>query len=422
MSSKDTRVTTKPDAGAQPAAVSGRESGPEAAFLTASVHGGQPAQFGYDSLTLPIVQTATYTFANTAELVTYMQGQGKQREEYGRYGNPTVRVLEERVAALEHAEDAVAFSSGMAAVTSAIFALVGSGNHVILFNDCYRRTRQFVTTFLSRFGVRHTLVPSADLAALEAAFEKDTKLVVSEAPTNPFNAVVDVPRLAEICRERRVRTLIDSTFATPVNLTPVDHGIDLVVHSATKYLSGHNDVLAGVIAGKAGLCSLVRDVRHMLGAVCDPHAAYLVHRGIKTLALRVGQQNASTQAIAEALDKHPKVVRVHYPGLPSHPHHEVGQRFMRGYGGVVTFELKGDMASTNRFIDALKIPRIAPSLGGVESLVEQPALMSYFEMPTEQREALGMKDTLVRYSVGIEAASDLIADLHQALAAANIAD
>jgi cystathionine gamma-synthase len=420
MSSKDPRAT-KPDSGAAPAAVSG-EPAAESAFLTSSVHGGQPSQFAYDSLTLPIVQTATYTFANTAELVTYMQGQGKQREEYGRYGNPTVRVLEERVAALEHAEDAVAFSSGMAAVTSAIFALVGQGGHVILFNDCYRRTRQFVATFLARYGVRHTLVASADLAGLEAAFEKDTKLVVSEAPTNPFNAVVDVPRLAEICRERRVRTLIDSTFATPVNLTPLDLGIDLVVHSATKYLSGHNDVLAGVIAGKAPLCSLVRDVRHMLGAVCDPHAAYLVHRGIKTLALRVAQQNASTQAIAEMLDAHPKVVRVHYPGLPSHPHHEVGKRFMRGFGGVVTFELKGDLASTGRFIDALEIPRIAPSLGGVESLVEQPALMSYFEMPSEQRELLGMKDTLVRYSVGIEAASDLIGDLNQALVSANIPD
>jgi cystathionine gamma-synthase len=391
-------------------------------LLTTAVQGGQPAQFAHESLTLPIVQTATYTFANTAELVTYMEGAGKQREEYGRYGNPTVRVLEERVAVLERAEDAVAFSSGMAAVTSAIFALVGQGSHVILFNDCYRRTRQFVTNFLSRFGVRHTLVPSADLAALEAAFEKDTKLVISEAPTNPFLAVVDLPRVAELCRERRVRTLIDSTFATPVNLTPLDLGIDLVVHSATKYLSGHNDVLAGVIAGKAGLVSLVRDVRHMMGAVCDPHAAYLVHRGIKTLALRVAQQNASSQALAEALERHPKITRVHYPGLESHPSHTTAKRFMRGFGGVVTFEVKGDLASTGRFIDALKIPRIAPSLGGVESLVEQPALMSYFELSTEAREELGMRDTVVRYAVGIEDARDLLADLQQALAAANIPD
>jgi cystathionine gamma-synthase len=418
-SSKDKR----PESGALEG---GRAGGDPAAdgggLLTASVQGGQPAQFAHESLTLPIVQTATYTFTNTAELVQYMEGAGKEREEYGRYGNPTVRVLEERVAVLERAEDAVAFSSGMAAVTSAIFALVSQGSHVILFNDCYRRTRQFVTSFLARFGVRHTLVASADLAALEAAFEPDTKLVISEAPTNPFLAVVDLPQMAALCRERRVKTLVDSTFATPVNLTALELGIDLVVHSATKYLSGHNDVLSGVIAGKAGLVSLVRDVRHMMGAVCDPHAAYLVHRGIKTLGLRVAQQNASSQAMAEALERHPKISRVYYPGLETHPNHATARKIMRGYGGVVTFEVKGDLASTGRFIDALRIPRIAPSLGGVESLVEQPALMSYFELSTEAREKLGMRDTLVRYAVGIEDARDLIADLHQALATANIPD
>jgi cystathionine gamma-synthase len=387
---------------------------------TSAVHGGEPEHYAHDSLTLPIVQTATYTFKNTAELVAYMEGH-REREEYGRYGNPTVRVLEERVAALEGAEDAAAFSSGMAAVTSAIFALVGQGAHVVLFNDCYRRTRQFVTAFLDRFGVRYTLVPSADLTALEAAIEKDTKLVISEAPTNPYLAVVDLPRLAEICRERRVKTLIDSTFATPVNLTPAALGIDLIVHSATKYLSGHNDVLAGVVAGKAGLVSLVRDVRHILGGVCDPHAAYLVHRGIKTLALRVAHQNASAQAMAEMLERHPKVGRVYYPGLESHASHKTATAIMRGFGGVVTFELKGDMASTGRFIDALKIPHIAASLGGVESLVEQPALMSYFELSSEARVKIGIKDTLVRYALGIEDPHDLIADIEAALAVADIA-
>jgi cystathionine gamma-synthase len=397
--------------------MSPKERGPA---HTAAVHAGEPERYAYDSLTLPIVQTATYTFQNTAELVAYMEGR-KEREEYGRYGNPTVRVLEERLAALEGAEDAVAFSSGMAATTSAILALVGQGAHVVLFNDCYRRTRQFVTSFLDRFGVRHTLVPSADLGALEAALQKDTKLVISEAPTNPLLAVVDLPRLAEICRERRIKTLVDSTFATPINLTPLSFGIDLVVHSATKYLSGHNDVLAGHIAGKAGLCSLVRDVRHMLGAVCDPHAAYLVHRGLKTLALRVSQQNRSAQALAETLEKQAKVARVYYPGLPSFPTHKAALATMRGFGGVVTFELKGDLASTSRFIDALKIPRIAPSLGGVESLVEMPALMSYFELSSEERARIGMNDTLVRYAVGIEDGDELIADVLSALSQAEIA-
>jgi cystathionine gamma-synthase len=382
--------------------------------FTSAVHGGEPPRYAHDSLTLPIVQTATYTFKDTAELIAFMEGQ-KEREEYGRYGNPTVRVVEERVAALEGAEDAVAFSSGMAATTSAILALVGQGAHVVLFNDCYRRTRQFVTSFLSRYGVRHTLIGSADLAALEAAIEPDTKLVISEAPTNPFLSVVDIPKMVQICRDRRVKTLIDSTFATPYNLRPAELGVDLIVHSATKYLSGHNDVLAGVVAGKSGLVSLVRDVRHMMGAICDPHAAYLVHRGLKTLALRIAQQNLNAQALAETLERHPAVARVFYPGLASHPNHETAVRLMRGYGGVVTFELKGDLASTGRFVDALKIPKIAPSLGGVESLVEQPALMSYFELSTEQRERIGMKDTLVRYAVGIEDTNEIVADAQQAL-------
>jgi cystathionine gamma-synthase len=383
--------------------------------LTPSVHGGEPRHYAHDSLTAPIVQTATYTFENTAELVAYMEG-NKEREEYGRYGNPTARLLEERVASLEGTPDAVSFSSGMAAVTSAILALTKSGDHVVLFSDCYRRTRQFVTGFLAQFGVQHTLVPPADLDALERALRADTKLVVSEAPTNPYLSVVDLQRLSAICRPKRIRTLIDSTFATPVNLNPGEHGIDLIVHSATKYLSGHNDVLAGVVAGNAALVSLVRDVRHMMGAICDPHAAYLVLRGLKTLALRVRQQNESAQAIAEALQGHARVKHVWYPGLPSHPSHAVATRLMRGFGGVVSFELHGDLDSTSKFVDALQIPRIAPSLGGVESLVEQPALMSFFELSSEQREAIGIKNTLVRYAVGIESADDLIADLRQALA------
>jgi cystathionine gamma-synthase len=344
-----------------------------------------------------------------------MEGK-KDREEYGRYGNPTVRMLEERIAALEGTEDAVAFSSGMAAVTSAILALVKAGDHVILFSDCYRRTRQFVTKFLGQFGVEHTLVGPADLEGLERAIQPNTKLVVSEAPTNPYLTVVDLPKLSELCKPRRIRTMIDSTFATPVNMNPADFGIDLIVHSATKYLGGHNDVLCGAVAGKHQLVSLVRDVRHMMGAVCDPHVAFLVDRGLKTLALRVAQQNASAQAIAEALEPHPRVKRVWYPGLESHPSHITATRLMRGFGGVVTFDLHGDCASTGRFIDALKIPYIAPSLGGVESLVEQPALMSYFELSTEQRLAVGITDTLVRYAVGVESSSDLIDDLLQAFA------
>jgi cystathionine gamma-synthase len=285
----------------------------------------------------------------------------------------------------------------------------------VLFNDCYRRTRQFVTKVLERFGVASTLVPPGDVDALAKALRPETRLVVSEAPTNPYQSVVDLRRLAKLCGERNVKTLIDATFATPVNMKAAAHGIDLVVHSGTKYLSGHNDVLAGFVAGPAHLVSLLRELRDVTGAILDPHAAYLVLRGMKTLAVRVVQQNASALALAKALEAHPRVRKVWYPGLPSHPHHAVARELMTGFGGIVTFAVKGKLDEVSRFVDACRIPRIAPSLGGVESLIEQPALMSYFELTTEQREAVGITDDLVRYAVGLEDTDELIADTLAAL-------
>jgi cystathionine gamma-synthase len=381
---------------------------------TRAVHGGEARQRPMNGLAEPIVQTATYTFESTAALVEMMEGK-TEREEYGRYGNPTVRTLENKVASLERTEDAIAFGSGMAAVTTSILALVKSGSHVVLFSDCYRRTRQFVVKFLDRFGVTATLVPPADLDALEKALRKETRLIVSEAPTNPYQNVVDLDRLAAIAKAARVKTMIDATFATPINLRPAEHGIDLVVHSGTKYLAGHNDVLAGFVAGSSGLVSMVRDLRHVLGGILDPHAAYLVLRGMKTLAVRVAAQNRSALALASTLEGHPDVRKVWYPGLASHAHHEVARRLMTGFGGVVTFAVKGDLARGTRFVDALRIPRIGASLGGVESLVEQPALMSYFELSTEEREQVGISDDLVRYAVGLEDTDEVIADVLRAL-------
>jgi cystathionine gamma-synthase len=378
---------------------------------TVAIHGGEDRQRPCDALAEPIFQTATYTFPSTQALIDYMEGR-TVREEYGRYGNPTVRTTEEKMAALEGTEDAAAFASGMAAVTTALLALVKRGSHVVLFADCYRRTRQFVTGFLDRFGVSSTLVPPADLEALARALRPETRVVVSEAPTNPYQNVVDLRALGKLCNERGVKTIIDATFATPVNMRPAEHGIDLVIHSATKYLAGHNDVLAGFVAGPASLVSLVRDLRHVLGGVLDPHAAYLVLRGMKTVALRVAQQNRSALVLARALEEHKRVRKVWYPGLPSHPHHAVARELMSGFGGVVTFAVRGDVG---RFVDACKIPRIAPSLGGVESLIEQPALMSYFELTPEQREAVGITDDLVRFTVGIEDTDDLVADVLRAL-------
>ncbi len=365
-----------------------------------------------------VAQTATYTFADTADLEQYMRGEDPDpdREEYGRYGNPTAREVELRIAALETAEDAVAFSSGMAAVTTTILSLTRAGDHVVLFNDCYRRTRQLVSKILARFNVEHTLVPPGDLDALSGALRPTTRLVVGESPTNPYLHCVDLGKLAEIVKNHgRVRTLVDSTFATPVNSRPHAYGIDLVAHSATKYLSGHNDVLGGVVTGPSHLISLLRDSRGVMGSVLDAHAAFLIARGLKTLALRVERQNATALAVARALEKHPKVARVYYPGLEAHSSHRVAAAHMRGFGGVVSFEVNGGREQASSVVDACRLATIAPSLGGVETLIEQPAIMSYFELPPDELEAVGISPALIRLSVGIEDTDDVVRDIVTAL-------
>jgi cystathionine gamma-synthase len=382
------------------------------------VHAGVPRRRPQHTLAPGVAQTATYTFEDTADLERYMRGEDPDpdREEYGRYGNPTVRELERRVAALEGARDAVAFASGMGAITSALLALLKSGDHVVLFEDCYRRTRTLVTKVLTRFGVTSTIVPAADLDALDAALRPETRLVVSESPTNPYLYCVDLERLAKTARSHdRVRTLVDATFATPVNARPIDFGIDLVVHSATKYLSGHNDVLGGVVAGPGPLVSLLRESRGVTGCLLDPHAAFLIARGLKTLGLRLDRQNASGLCVAEWLERHPKVERVFYPGLASHPSHAVAARQMRGFGGVVSFIVRGGRAAASRVVDGCELARIAPSLGGVETLIEQPAIMSFFELSAEELAEIGIDPALVRLSLGVEDTEDVLADLSRAL-------
>jgi cystathionine gamma-synthase len=381
---------------------------------TQAVHGGEPHTHALSAITTPIFQTATYTFADTQEIADHFEGR-ITREEYGRYGNPTQRVAEGKLAALEGAEEAVLFSSGMAAITTTLFAMLSKGAHVVVTDDAYRRTRQFLHQVLRRYGVEVSTVPAGDYERMEEAVHGTTRLIFSESPTNPYNRVLDLERVAEIGRRHRVKTIIDATFATPINQRPIDFGIDLVIHSATKYLGGHNDLLAGAVLGGADLVGAIREFQGVTGAVPDPVAAYLLIRGLKTLALRVQRQNANAQRLAEFLAAHPKVERVHYPGLRSHPEHALAVRQMRGFGGVVSFEVRGDLAAASRLVDACRIPRIAPSLGGVESLIEQPALMSFYELTTEERLQVGIKDTLVRYSVGVEDADDLVADLRHAL-------
>lgn len=385
---------------------------------TRSIHDGRRRN-PYHSLADPIVQTATYTFENTAELRQFMElrlwGPVEGRTEYGRYGNPTVEAVEARLAALEGADDAILFSSGMAAITTVLLALLSSGEHIVITDDCYRRTRQFCLTFLKRLGVECSVVAMGDYEALEKAIRPNTKIIVSESPTNPYLRVLDLVQLGEIGQRHGVKTLVDATFATPLNVRPIEYGIDLVAHSATKYLAGHNDLLSGVICGERVLITNLREALGTLGAVADPHNAGLLARGLKTLGLRVERQNQNGQSVAEYLEQHEKIEQVWYPGLTSHPDHRIASEQMSGFGGVVSFTVRGDLDDTSRFIDALKIPFLATSLGGVESLIIQPAIMSYFDLEPEQRLALGIKDNLVRLALGVEDTADLIADLEQAL-------
>jgi cystathionine gamma-synthase len=385
---------------------------------TDSVHAGVATNRPHHTLAPAIAQTATFTFKDTADLVQYMRGQDEDadREEYGRYGNPTVRELEQRLAALEGADDAVAFSSGMASITSAALTLTKAGDHIVLFSDCYRRTRQFVSTTLARFGVEHTQLPAGDIEGLKRAIRPETRLVITESPTNPYLYCIDLSKVVEVTRpHRRVKVMVDSTFATPINYNPLRFGVDLVVHSATKYLAGHNDVLGGLVAGPSHLTSLLREARGVLGAVLDPHAAFLIARGMKTLDLRVQRQNHSALTIARRLEEHPNVERVFYPLLESHPSYSVCKDQLKGAGGVVSFIVKGGADAASRVVDRCTIAKIAASLGGVETLIEQPRYMSFFELSDEQLQEVGIHPALIRLSVGIEDTEDLLADLKQAL-------
>ena len=390
---------------------------PNAGLGTRAVHAGELHRNPHHAITTPVVSSATYVFDDTAALRDYFEGRS-EREEYGRYGNPTVRAAERKLAALDGAPEAALLASGMAAGTTTLLTLLKAGDHLVMTSDCYRRTRQFVATILSRYGVTATLVEPGDFAGLEAALQPGkTKVILSESPTNPYLRVADMSKLVAIKRRfGGAKLIIDATFATPINQRPLESGADLVIHSCTKYLGGHNDILAGAVCGNEGLISAIRELRSILGAVLDPHSAYLLLRGLKTLALRVKRQNESALHIARWLEEQPQVEKVYYPGLPSHPDHAVARAQMTGFGGVVSFLVKGDLDRTSAFIDGCRLAQIAPSLGGAETLIEQPALMSFYELTTEQREAVGIRNNLVRMSVGLEDADDIIADLRQAFA------
>ncbi len=386
---------------------------------TKAVHAGEARQKPGDSITDPIFCASTYTFENTQSIIDFIEKK-QPREEYGRYGNPGEKVVEQKLAALEGGEEAVLYSSGMAAMVGLLMSKLSACDEVIFFDECYHRSREFCTKHLSRFGVITRQVRACDYEAMEAAITPHTKMLISESPTNPHLSCVDLDKFADIGRRHSVDTLIDATLATPYNLRPIEAGVDYVLHSATKYLGGHNDLLAGVVVGTKEKLESVRNLRGIMGAVNGPQNVYLLARGLKTFELRMQRHNENGLRVAEFLENHPRVDRVYYPGLASHPHYEIAKQTMRGYGGLVTFLVKdADWRATADIVDAVKIPRIAPSLGGVESLIEQPLVMSYYECTPEQRAEYGIYDNMIRMSCGIENTDDLIADLAQALDTSN---
>ena len=391
-----------------------RTGGRKQSIFTRSVHAGEPRRKYADSITTPIIQTSTFTFQNSKHIEDYTR-KGKEHFEYGRYGNPTAKIAENRLADLESAEDCVVFTSGMSAITTTILTLVQSGDHIVITDDSYKKTLEFCRSYLKQFGVECTIVPFGNYENLEGAIRKNTRFIFSESPTNPYLNIFDLIKIKKIADKHNVLTLIDSTFATPINQRPIEFGMDLVLQSCTKYLAGHNDILAGAVLGRAELVDKIRNLHKSMGGLIDPHCCYLLLRGLKTFPLRVKRQNETALQVAEFLESHPRVKKVYYPFLKNHPHYDVAKEQMSGGGGVVTFDIKGTINDAKRLLDRLKLCYIGPSLGGVETLITHPALVSYYDYPRKERYKLGITDTLFRLAVGIEDAEDIIYDLQQGL-------
>ena len=383
-------------------------------LATRSIHAGEPRRKYADSLMTPIIQTSTFTFRDSKHIEDYTK-KGKEHFEYGRYGNPTAQIAEQRLADIEGAEDCVVFTSGMSAITTTILSLVQSGDHIVITDDSYKKTLEFCKSYLKQFKIDCTIVSFGDYEVIEKAIQKNTRFIFSESPTNPYLNIFDLVKLKKIADKHNVLTLIDSTFSTPYNQRPIEFGIDLVLQSATKYLAGHNDILAGAVLGRKELVEKIRDLHKSMGGLIDPHCCYLLLRGLKTFPLRMQRQNESTLKIARFLEDHKKVKRVYYPFLESHPHYKIATEQMAGGSGVVTFEIKGTLGTAKKFLDNLKLCYIGPSLGGVETLITHPALVSYYDYTRKERYELGITDTLFRLAVGLEDAEDIICDLKRGL-------
>ena len=383
-------------------------------FSTTAIHGGKIPDANRSVVT-PIYQTATFQYDSVDEGAR-LGAEAGPGYFYTRWANPTTEALEQKMALLEGGEAALATSSGMAAIATAVVSLVRAGDHIVAPKAVYQATFGLFQSILPSYGVESTLLDDPDVDAYARALRPNTKLLYIETPNNPLLGVIDIAGVVALARAHGARTIADNTFATPYNQTPLRLGVDLVCHSATKYLGGHHDVTAGVIVGSRALVRQCALTMRTFGGVLDPFAAYLVIRGLVTLALRVERHNASALALARHLADHPKVARVHYPGLPAHPRHAVAATQMSpGFGGMLSVEVRGDVAAGARCVEALRVAKLAVSLGGVSTLVTHPASTTSVNMPREVRLTAGIADGLIRISVGIEDLADLIEDFDRAL-------
>ena len=381
---------------------------------TQSVHAGESGRKIGDSVATPIFQTATYSFQKSVQVRNYHEEDVKTRYEYGRYGSPTQLTLEKKLAEMFGTEEALVTSSGMSAVTDTFLALLKSGDHLVMTAECYRRTRSFSEKYLKKFKIDISFVePNAE--AIIKAITKKTKAVFVEIPTNPHLYCPDIPKIAKVTKKKKITLIVDPTIAAPFNCDATALGADIIILSLTKYLAGHNDVIGGAVLGSRKHIAPVRDYHCTAGTLLAPQAVYLILRGIKTAALRVDRQNSNTQAIAEFLESNNKIREVYYPGLESHPSYEIAKRDLSGCGCIVSFRAKAPLKGCERFLDNLKLFRIGPSLGGVESLAELVCTMSFWDKTKKERLKLGIHDDLIRLSIGIEDIEDLMSDLKHAL-------
>jgi cystathionine beta-lyase/cystathionine gamma-synthase len=380
---------------------------------TLAIHGDlKDKQFR--SVVYPIYQTSTFAVEKTDDYQKFID-EVDDFYIYSRYGNPTVKEVEKRLALIENAENSILFSSGMAAITTTILSHVQSGDEIISLSSIYGVTYRFFRDYLPKFGVKVKFFQIEKVDEIEKLISPKTKLIYFETPVNPTTRIVDIEKIVKFAKREDLTTIIDNTFATPINQNPIDFGVDIVIHSATKYLSGHSDLILGCVMSSRERIERIRKFKNVFGGNPDPHQAFLLGRSLKTLELRVKRQNENALKLAEFLSSHRKIRKVLYPGLKNHPEHELAKKQMSGFGGMLSFEIDGDLGRTKKFCDSLKVALNATSLGSVETLVSIPVLTSHVGMKKDELERAGISESMVRVSVGIENIEDIVWDFEQAL-------